>query len=33
MSQALDVWLSNINLTINDVINPVDEEGKKQKRY
>ena len=33
MSQALDVWLSNIDLTIDDVINPVDIKGKKQKTY
>ncbi|MBP1222694.1 hypothetical protein [Flavobacterium sp. 1355] len=33
MSQALDVWLSNIDLTIDDVINPVNESGKKVKKF
>jgi len=33
MSKTIDVLVSNINLTINDVINPVDEKGKKIKKY
>lgn len=33
MSKAIDVLVSNINLTINDVINPVNGLGKKQKYF